>query len=188
MTILITGGTGFLGSYLTRYALTAGAQERVVVLDRYIERGRIADLLDRVTLIEGDIADPAIVDAAVADYGESRIAHFAAILGSPAVGQMLPYVRVQTLGTATVLEAARKHGVERVLFSSSVGAYGQQDADVLTEELVPAPEGPYGASKAWGEALARHDAEALDLDRRRSGSDRPTAWAAQRGDHTAQGC
>ena len=164
MTILITGGTGFLGSYLTRYALTSGGQERVVVLDRYIEKGRIADLLDHVTLIEGDVADPATVEAAVADHGVRRVAHFAFILGSPAVGQMLPYVRVQTLGTATVLEAARKHGVERVLFASSVAAYGEQEAEVLTEDLVPAPVVPYGDSKVWGEALARHYADNLGLD------------------------
>lgn len=164
MTILITGGTGFLGSYLTRYALTAGRQERVVVLDRYLEKGRIADLLDRVTLIEGDVADEVTVAAAVADHGVSRIAHFAFILGSPAVDQMLPYVRVQTLGTATVLEAARKHGIERVLFASSVAAYGRQDAEVLTEDLVPAPVEPYGASKAWGEALVRHYSDNLGLD------------------------
>ena len=142
MTILITGGTGFLGSYLARYALTRGGEDRVVILDRYAERGRIADLLDRVTLIEGDVADPATVDAAIADHGVTRVAHFAFILGSPAPDQMLPYVRVQTLGTATVLEAARKHGVERLLFASTVAAYGQQQAEVLTEELVPAPVEP----------------------------------------------
>lgn len=164
MTILITGGTGFLGSYLTRYALMQGGQERVVVLDRYIERGRIADLLDRVTLIEGDVADPVTVDAAIADHGVTRVAHFAFILGSPAVDQMLPYVKVQTLGTATVLEAARKHAVERLLFASSVAAYGQQQAEVLTEDLVPAPVEPYGASKAWAESLTRHYCDNLDLD------------------------
>ena len=164
MTILITGGTGFLGSYLARYALTRGGEDRVVILDRYAERGRIADLLDRVTLIEGDVADPATVDAAIADHGVTRVAHFAFILGSPAPDQMLPYVRVQTLGTATVLEAARKHGVERLLFASSVAAYGQQQAEVLTEELVPAPVEPYGASKAWAETLTRHYNDHLGLD------------------------
>ncbi|MFT4026491.1 MAG: NAD(P)-dependent oxidoreductase [Novosphingobium sp.] len=164
MTILITGGTGFLGSYLMRYALTMGGEDHVVVLDRYMERGRIADLLDRVTLIEGDVADPATVEAAIANHGVKRVAHFAFILGSPAPDQMLPYVRVQTLGTATVLESARKHGVERVLFASSVAAYGTQQADLLTEDLIPAPVEPYGASKAWGEALARHYTDSLGLD------------------------
>jgi nucleoside-diphosphate-sugar epimerase len=162
--LLVTGGTGFLGSYLTRYALAEGGAERVVVLDRYAEPARIADVLDRVTLVEGDAADPATVRSAIEDHGVDRVAHFAFILGSPAPGQMLPYVRVQCLGTANVFEAARLAGVKRVLFASSVAAYGAQPADVLTEDMVPNPDNPYGSAKAWGEALARHYRRELGLD------------------------
>lgn len=164
MTLLITGGTGFLGSYLTRYALLEGGEQRVVVLDRYAERGRIADALDRVTVIEGDVADPETVKAAIERYGIDRIAHFAFILGSPAPGQMLPYVRVQCLGTANVFEAARLAGVKRVLFASSVAAYGKQDASLLAEDLIPNPDNPYGSAKAWGEALGRHYRHELGLE------------------------
>lgn len=164
MTVLITGGTGFLGSYLTRYALGAGAQEHVVVLDRYAERGRIADVLDRVTVIEGDVTDYSTVASAIATHSIDRIAHFAFILGSPAVGQMLPYVNVQALGTANVFEAARTHGVKRVLFASSVAAYGKQEVALLTEDLVPNPTDLYGASKAWSEGLARHYTQQLGLE------------------------
>lgn len=164
MVLLVTGGTGFLGSYLTRYALTEGAAERVVVLDRYADRAKIADLLDQVTLIEGDVADPATVRLAIEDHGVDRIAHFAFILGSPAPGQMLSYVQVQCLGTANVLEAARLTGMKRVLFASSVAAYGRQAADWLTEDMVPNPDNPYGSAKAWGEALVRHYRRELGLD------------------------
>jgi nucleoside-diphosphate-sugar epimerase len=136
----------------------------VVVLDRYADRAKIADLLDRVTLIEGDVADPTTVQRAIGEHGVDRIAHFAFILGSPAPGQMLPYVQVQCLGTANVFEAARLAGVSRVLFASSVAAYGQQAADVLTEELVANPDNPYGSAKAWGEALARHYRRDLALE------------------------
>ncbi len=164
MTLLVTGGTGFLGSYFTRYALEQGGEDHVVVLDRYAECGRIADVLDRITLIEGDVADPDTVGEAIARHDIDRIAHFAFILGSPSPGQMLAYVRVQMLGTANVFEAARVKGVSRVLFASSVAAYGRQDADLLTEDLVCNPDNPYGAAKLWGESLASHYTGQLGLD------------------------
>ena len=162
MTILITGGTGFLGSYFTRYAVEQGAD--VVLLDRYADRGRIVDVLDKVTLIEGDVADADQVSKIIADHGVDRIAHFAFILGSPKPGQMLPYVQVQCNGTANVFEAARSAGISRVVFGSSVAAYGKQDAELLTEDLVPNPSDPYGICKAWGEAMGRHYKEQLGLD------------------------
>lgn len=77
---------------------------------------------------------------------------------------MLPYVQVQCLGTANVFEAARLAGVSRVLFGSSVAAYGKQDVNVLTEELVVNPSDPYGACKAWSEAMGRHYDQQLGLD------------------------
>lgn len=169
MTLLITGGTGFLGSYFTRYALQEGGEDHVVVLDRHAERGRIADVLDRVTLIEGDVADPETVRAVIADHGVDRIAHYAFMLGSPAPGKMLSYVDVQCLGTANVYESARLAGVKRVLFTSSVNAYGKQAyakgvVAALVEAVVPDPDSPYGICKRWGELMGRHYKENLGLD------------------------
>ncbi|MDR2857078.1 MAG: NAD(P)-dependent oxidoreductase [Novosphingobium sp.] len=164
MTLLVTGGTGFLGSYLTRHALGSGAQDRVVVLDRYPDRSRIADVLDRVTLVEGDVGDQGVVEEVFAGYGIDRVAHFAFILGSPPPGRMPAYIQVQCQGTANVLEAARVAGVRRFLFASSVAAYGALDAAVLTEDLVPDPQVPYGFCKLWGEAMVNHYAGSLGLD------------------------
>ena len=164
MTILVTGGTGFLGSYFTRYALQERCEEQIIVLDKYPDRARIADVLDRVTVIEGDVSDMEVVTATIADHGIDRIAHFAFILGSPALGQMVPYVRVQSLGTANVFEAARVANVKRVLFCSSVAAYGKQDAALLHEDLPVDPLEPYGFTKVWSEALARYYTKALGLE------------------------
>lgn len=164
MTILVTGGTGFLGSYFTRYALTTGGEERIVVLDKHLDLGRIADVLDRTTVIEGDVADPDTVRSAIEAHGVDRIAHFAFILGSPNPGQMLPYVQVQTTGVANVFEAARRAAVKRVLFCSSVAAYGRQAAERLTEDLATDPIEPYGFSKVWGEALGRYYTHELGLE------------------------
>lgn len=164
MTILVTGGTGFLGSYFTRYALQEGGEQHVVVLDKYVDRGRIADVLDRVTVIEGDVSDTATVQTVIEKYGIDRIAHFAFILGSPALGQMLPYVHVQCQGTANIFESARLAGVKRVLFCSSVAAYGKQDAALLTEDLPVDPIEPYGFTKVWSEALGRYYTQQLGLE------------------------
>ena len=164
MTILVTGGTGFLGSYFTRYALQQGGEQQVVVLDKYLDRGRIADVLDRVTVIEGDVSDAATVSATIEKYGIDRIAHFAFILGSPALGQMIPYVHVQCQGTANIFESARLAGVKRVLFCSSVAAYGKQDAALLTEDLPVDPVEPYGFTKVWSEALGRYYTQELGLE------------------------
>jgi nucleoside-diphosphate-sugar epimerase len=162
LTTLVTGGTGFLGSYFTRNAVQKG--EPVIVLDRYVDRGRIADVLDRVTLIEGDVTDFDLVARTIANFGIDRIAHYAFILGSPKPGMMVPYVQVQCLGTTNVYEAARAGGIKRVLFCSSVAAYGKQQASLLTEELLPNPSDPYGIAKFWCEAMGRHYEEQLGLE------------------------
>jgi UDP-glucose 4-epimerase len=164
MTMLITGGTGFLGSYFTRYAVRDQRLDHVVVLDRYVDRGRIEDVLDRVILIEGDVTDVDTVTSVIEDHQIDRVAHFAFMLGSPAPGHMVAYVRVQSLGTAIVFESARAAGVERVLFCSSVAAYGRQEQIPLTEDLPVNPIEPYGSSKVWGEALGRYYTDELGLE------------------------
>lgn len=164
MRLLITGGTGFLGSYLARHTLNEGGAERVVLFDRYPDRARIADILDRVELIEGDVTDHALISSIIADHGIDHVAHFAFILGSPATGQMLPYVEIQASGAAGVFEAARLADVRRVLFASSVAAYGAQASDMLHEDLVPNPQDLYGATKAWAESLGRHYTRNLGLE------------------------
>lgn len=164
MTMMIIGGTGFLGSYLTRHAVADGSAGRVVVFDKYLALDRVADVLDRVTVIEGDVTDPDALRSAIQENGVERIAHFAGILGSPLPGRIGDYVKVQLLGTVNVLECARQAGVRRLLYASSVAAYGKQEAQRLTEELIPNPQNPYGSSKLWCESLASHFTEHLGLD------------------------
>src|SRR5262249_5082653 len=91
--------------------------------------------------------------------------HFAFILGSPDLGQMIPYMQVQIMGTVNVFEAARMAGVERILYPSSVAAYGDFEADKpMTEDVLSNPTEPYGASKVWGEALGRYYTKQLGVE------------------------
>lgn len=76
MTILATGGTGFLGSYFTRHAVQNG--ERVILLDRAIDRGCIADVPEKVTPVEGGVGDCDLVAKLMGDLGVGRIARICA--------------------------------------------------------------------------------------------------------------
>src|SRR5207245_10555309 len=107
MAVLIPGGTGFLGSYLTRVLVrekgTAGKD--LVLFDRYPNRERIADVLDQVVLIMGDITEPSELAAVMKNYSIDQVYHLAAILGDPAPTQVVSYMKVLCDGTLHVFEA-----------------------------------------------------------------------------------
>ena len=164
MTMLITGGTGFLGSYFTRYATLEQGLDRVVVLDRYVDRGRIDDALDLVTVIDGDVTDTGAVRSAIEQHGVDRVAHFAFMLGFPTPGHMIPYIRVQCLGTATVFEASATGRGATGPVLQLCGRIRPSTELPLTEDLAVNPTEPYGSSKVWGEALGRHYTAELGLE------------------------
>src|SRR5260370_9511015 len=89
MAIMITGGTGFLGSYLTRHLVREKgiSGKDLVLFDRYPSRERIGEVLDQVNLVTGDITEPIELAAAVKQYNVDQIYHLAAILGVPAPGE-----------------------------------------------------------------------------------------------------
>src|ERR1700739_37354 len=92
--ILITGGTGFLGSYLTRHLVREKgiAGKDLILFDRYPNRERIADVADQVTLVTGDITEPTELAAAIKNYNVEQVYHLAAILGDPTPTQVVSYM------------------------------------------------------------------------------------------------
>jgi nucleoside-diphosphate-sugar epimerase len=150
---LITGGAGFLGINLTRYLLQRGAD--VVTLD--LAPFDYADVRDRITSFQGDIRDRAAVDRAMA--GADIVIHTAAALPLYSVHDIYT---TDITGTKTVLEAALRHGVERVVHISSTAVYGIPDHHPLYEDDHLIGVGPYGRAKIKAEELC-HQARAAGL-------------------------
>lgn len=168
MAILITGGTGFLGSHLARYLVTEQRLDGVVLFDRHPARERIHDLGDRVTVLSGDILDSTSLVAAIEAYGIDRVAHFAFMAGTAHPEQIVPYTQMTCVGTATVFEAARLCGIKRVINASSMAVYGPPRGVELREDDPARPAILYASCKLWTEQLAeiynrQHDMEILSL-------------------------
>jgi len=143
---LVTGGAGFIGCNLSRFLLDKGHD--VVVLDNFAtgKRENVADMLDRITLIEGDIRDRDTVDRAV--DGCAAVFHQAALGSVPrSVNDPVTSHDVNVNGTICVLESARAAGIRRVAFAASSSAYGDQKISPKHEGMVPMPISPYASSK-----------------------------------------
>ncbi|MBV6467778.1 MAG: UDP-N-acetylglucosamine 4-epimerase [Anaerolineales bacterium] len=144
MNVLVTGGAGFIGSHIVRGLLERG--DRVRVLDNFStgKRGNL-DGLD-VEIVEADLRDASRLTEAC--RGVETVFHQAAFVSVPqSMQEPLDCFDVNVTGTASLLEAARKHGVKRVVFASSAAVYGDSDAYPLSEETPLRPLSPYAASK-----------------------------------------
>jgi UDP-glucuronate 4-epimerase len=161
-TVIVTGAAGFIGSHLCEALL--GARWQVVGVDSFddfydpqIKRRNLTDCLadDGFTLVEGDIRDPTTVDRALADGGDV-VVHLAARAGvRPSIEQPLLYEQVNVGGTGVLLEAARRHGVERFVLASSSSVYGNNEKIPFSEtDSVDFPISPYAATKKAAELLS----------------------------------
>ena len=150
MTILVTGGAGYIGSHTVRALSDAGRQ--VVVLDS-LELGRREDLLG-APLVEGDIHDEALVEKTCRGHDVSAIVHFAAY---KSVGESMQspgkYWRNNVDGTARLVEAAMRAGVREIVFSSSCSVYGTPAAVPVVESAPIHPESVYAETKAMVERI-----------------------------------
>ena len=155
MPIMITGGTGFLGSYLARHLIQEKGETDMVLFDMYPTVSRVSDIQYGITIVHGDVLEPHELLATMARYYVDWVVHLAYILGGPAREKAVPYLRVQCMGTANVFEAGRIHGVSRVVYASSVAVYGAiPNRDQVTEDVVSRPNSFYGACKLWAEHIS----------------------------------
>jgi len=149
-TCLVTGGAGFIGSHIVRRLLDDG--RRVTVIDNLStgSRDNLAEVLDRITFIEGDIRKPSDCDRACA--GVDAIFHLAALPSVPrSIKDPVACNDHNVNGTIQLLEAARRAGVRRVVFSSSSSVYGDTDVLPKVETMEPLCRSPYATAKLAGE-------------------------------------
>ena len=153
--VVVTGGMGFIGSNYVRLALRLHPQWQIVVLDKLTyagNRDNLADVMDRITFIHGDVAETA--DATEAMNGADAVVHFAA---ESHVDRSLidsrPFVRTNVEGTLVLLDTARKVGLKRFLHVSTDEVYGDlagTDIHSVETDLLR-PRSPYAATKAAAE-------------------------------------
>jgi dTDP-glucose 4,6-dehydratase len=162
MRILVTGGAGFIGSNFVRYRLSEHPGDHVVALDLLTYAGTrtsLEDIADRSTFIQADIADADAVERALTDEQIEVVVNFAAEShNSLAVLDPGRFFRTNVIGTQVLLEAARRHGVERFHHISTCEVYGDlalDSTDVFTEQAPYRPKTPYNASKAGADHAVR---------------------------------
>lgn len=160
MLTLVTGGAGFIGSNLADGLLAAGHEVRV--LDD-LATGRRENVPTGAAFHEGSITDVNALDEVMADV---EVVFHEAALGSVARSVSDPRTsdHVNTHGTLSVLEAARRHGVRRVVTASSSSVYGGADQRPTPETMPLVPRSPYAVTKLVGEHYAPVYAELFDVE------------------------
>ncbi len=161
MTILVTGGAGYIGSHMVLDLLDAG--EQVVVLDN-LSTGHRRAVADGVPLIVGDTGDQSLVTRVIREYGIDTIIHFAASIVVPdSVRNPLDYYRNNTVNSRALIECAVTGGVRHFIFSSTSAVYGNPAELPVTEDAPTLPISPYGWSKLMTKIILRDASRAHGL-------------------------
>ena len=145
MTVLVTGGAGYIGSHMVLELLEAG--EKVVVLDN-LSTGFAWAVPQGVPLVVGDFGDEALVAALLREHEVSEIIHFAAKIVVPeSVADPLGYYLNNTAMARSLIACAVAHGVKHFIFSSTAAVYGDPARSPVSEDEPLHPMSPYGRSK-----------------------------------------
>ncbi len=150
--ILVTGGAGYIGSHTCKALALAGYQP--VVLDNLVNGNRSA--VRWGAFEHGDVLDRVRLDEVLVEHRPAAILHFAAYAYvGESVTHPAMYYRNNVVGSLTLLEAAKDHGIKSIVFSSSCAIYGVPDTLPIAEDTPPAPINPYGMSKLVVERMLR---------------------------------
>ncbi|MFN0194107.1 MAG: UDP-glucose 4-epimerase GalE [Aestuariivirga sp.] len=153
MTVLVTGGAGYIGSHMVLALTDAG--EDVVVLDN-LSTGFWWAVAPGAKLIEGDIGDEALLDKVMQEHRFDAVVHFAGSIVVPdSVSDPLGYYLNNTVKSRALMAAAVRNGIPRFIFSSTAAVYGNPATQPVFENAVPAPISPYGTSKLMTEWMLR---------------------------------
>src|SRR3954447_26646328 len=162
MSVLVTGGAGYIGSHVVQALAKAG--ESVIVIDN-LSTGFSSFLPEGVPLFIGDAGDENLVEGVIRTRGIKSIIHFAGSVVVPeSMRDPLAYYRNNTMTTRSLLNAAVKRGVSRFIMSSTAAVYGDPDQVPVTETAPTRPTSPYGTSKLMAEIMLHDAAAAHELN------------------------
>ena len=161
MSVLVTGGAGYIGGHMALGLLDAG--ETVIVLDN-LSTGFTWGVPEGAQLVVGDMGDADLVARLIDEHAIDAIAHFAAKIVVPnSVRDPLGYYLNNVSNARSLIEAAIKGGVKTFIFSSTAAVYGETGAEPVSEETALAPISPYGRSKLMVEWMLEDTSKAYDF-------------------------
>ncbi|WP_295556586.1 UDP-glucose 4-epimerase GalE [uncultured Hyphomicrobium sp.] len=161
MTVLVTGGAGYIGSHMVLALLDAG--DKVVVVDN-LSTGFRSAVPPPALLIEGNIGDQALVERVIGEHGVRAIIHFAGSIVVPdSVADPLGYYLNNTVNSRALIESAVRTGVKNFIFSSTAAVYGNPKSIPVREDAELKPVSPYGMSKLMTELMLADTAFAHDF-------------------------
>jgi UDP-glucose 4-epimerase len=161
MTVLVTGGAGYIGSHTVYALLDRG--DKVAVLDN-LSTGVKAQVGGQATFFQGDVADAALVKTIIAEQGVDSVIHFAGSIVVPeSVANPLAYYENNVARTRDLIQACVESGVKTFLFSSTATVYAEDARQPLAEEERKAPISPYARSKLMTEWMLEDVSKAHDF-------------------------
>lgn len=161
MKILLTGGSGYIGSVTTELLCDDGHE--VTVFDN-LERGHREAVDPRARLVVGDLREPMPIREAMRAAKPDAVVHFAAYaLVGESMADPLKYFDNNVGGGLHLLDAMLREGVQKIIFSSTCASYGQPETMPMTEALPQRPTNPYGESKLMLETALRWEQERRGL-------------------------
>lgn len=153
MSILVTGGAGFIGAEVVRTLLEKGEKD-IVIFDIHPARSSLRDVEDQIELVEGDLGNISHVLNTIKTFRPKVIYHLGGMLSTPSDADPATAFRVNAMGTFHVLESAKLFEVPQVLFSSTIGTYGLNiTEEVLNDFTLQRPQLFYGATKVFCEHI-----------------------------------
>lgn len=162
MSVLVTGGAGYIGSHMVLELLDSG--EDVIVLDNLSTGFRWA-VPRGAKLIVGDVGDEAVVGRILSEHNVDAIVHFAGSIVVPeSIEQPLKYYQNNTVNSRSLIEAGVHHGIKKFIFSSTAAVYGMPEQNPVCEDAPLSPISPYGSSKLMTEMMLSDVSRAHDFD------------------------
>ncbi len=161
MTLLVTGGCGYIGAHVVHYLLEKGYD--VVVYDD-LSSGKKEFLAEGATLVVGDIGDAAKLAEVFSSYDIEAVFHFAGFIQvSESMEKPAKYLRNNFSEPLALLEVMRSFSVKQIIFSSTAAVYGEPASLPLLEDAALQPTNVYGQAKLYFEEALRWYAQLFDL-------------------------